>query len=194
MAGLSPVEPEPELVIPEMVKAGELPLTTCIVCGLDADAVHYWLVECQRQHARFDSHAPSLGLVLFGPMLWLLMGPFILLRPNRSFESAAEVHGRDVYVRAPFRACEHCISQVSQTWLDSLLKVARWLMLIAGILILLVNPFLGLGVIAASMFLQAVRFFRNNRLREVQQGCLRKIPMFARLFKKYPQAVITDDG
>ncbi len=189
MAGLAPVEPEPELVLSRLVETGELPPPSCIICGGNAAVRVELLVECERQYARSrDNDAAVYGLLLgaAGPLLVALASSAVGTRRRD-----VETFGRDVFVPAPLNACHMCAGQVAPRRVGRLLKALALICTLSALaLILMWRLVPALWLFGASI---ALRLAARSR-RSAEQIRLRKLigrmPEYRDLFRKYPRATI----
>jgi len=189
MAGLAPVEPEPELVLRQLVETGELPPPRCVVCSAEAATQIPLLVECERQFARArDNDAAIYGLLLgaAGPLLVAMASSVVGTRGRN-----VETFGRDVFVPAPLSACNACAAQIRPRRVGRVLKVLALICGIAGIVLLIlwrIQPALGLfgGSIALRLAARSRRSGEQTRLRQL----ICRMPEYNDLFRKYPRATI----
>lgn len=189
MAGLAPVEPEPELVLSRLVEAGELPPPTCCLCGGSAGERVELLVECERQFARKqDNDAAVYGLLLgaAGPLLVALAASVFGTRRRD-----VETFGRDVFVPAPLSACHACAAHVAPRRVGRVLKALALVCTLAALVMVCMWRLVpALWLFGASVALRlAARSRRSGeqaRLREL----ICRMPEYGDLFRKYPRARI----
>jgi hypothetical protein len=183
MAGLAPVEPEPELVIRGMINAGELPARHCILCGHEAALCHSILIECERQWSRTTDDTPRLPF-LFGGLL-----AYALRSSSRG--PTTEVFGRDVHVPAPLSTCHACAADVAPRRVGILWRGAAWICLLAGAVLLVTQRIMpALWLLVAAAVLMVVARWRRAAEQSRLRALLRRMPEYDDLFQKYPRATI----
>jgi hypothetical protein len=177
-AGLPPVPPDPLLVVEDMWERGELPLSQCVVCGDAGARVIDLAVLCEQSWARTLSHESEYSVFL---PWWL-----------RSFSRQVEVvrHGRDRRAVIPATVCQGCASRIAVNRFPLALRILRNALPVAGVVVGLVEQSWGAAaaLIAAALPAWGLERFVAVTQRSETRAALLKVPEFAAVLQKYPEA------
>jgi hypothetical protein len=181
-AGLPPHEPPPPQVIDRMLRDGELPAGEgCLCCDRENAEIVELVAECEKRWVETK-----------GGISWaaLLLGALVWTRP----ETVDYTEG--LLVPAPVRLCDRCRRLLSRQRALSGLRVLKYVLLVAAIIIALFVLFwVGLLLVGATMLIWAAEgAVRKSRQANIK-NLLRHVPIYRRLLDIYPDTIILDpDG
>jgi hypothetical protein len=177
LAGLPRYEANPALVLEEMAAAGQLPpMNVCVSCGTQTDEVIDAVAECEKAWRR-EIHRPGWLLVLLG---WW----GFLLRWNQEERE----FGKTVTTPVPIRLCRTCRGgEWSQAW-GKVLRVSAWAVLVAGVVFTVVWSPWALLLLGGTAALFALAYVQERWRQRAMKQVLAAVPLYARLFEKYPDA------
>jgi hypothetical protein len=178
LAGLPPPEPNPVLVIEDMLARGELPtVPTCAHCGGATSDTVIVTAECEK----VASCGPNLIMWLFA---WWVLGVFALLLR----ETHVAEYGRNLYLHLPVRLCRPCQRRLTSRRLAvglGLIAVAAGLM---GVAAVAAGVVWGLAMMVGSIVPLWLAITAMNRRRAALRNVLARERIYRRLLRKYPDA------
>jgi hypothetical protein len=192
-AGLTPYDPDPALVISDMLSEGELPSSdACAGCGKVTREQVPFSIQCETIWKKGNSDNPWLYFLLF-PFVGLVGVILLLLRSNDD----DRVFGKNLIVRAPLRLCESCLraslleARASGAWKALMYLVPVVAIIVAwefmrgwlAVVVLLLIPVVGLVAF--------VRQQKQSRSQTEWKRLLMHEPAYVPLLRKYPDALIT---
>ncbi len=177
-SGLPAVPPNPLLVVEGMWERGELPLPQCVVCGHAGAQVIDLAVLCEQSWARTLSHESESSVFL---PWWL-----------RSFSRQVEVvrYGRDRRAVIPATVCVDCKRLIAVNRLPLALRILRNALPVAGVVVGLVEQswVAATALMAGALPAWGLERFVAARQRNQTRAALLKVPEFAAVLDKYPEA------
>ena len=180
--GLPAYSPPASVLIPHMIADGELPLPDCVGCGEPGEETIEATAKCERSWKVSANRGWWLGVLVFG--VWA-----ILLRDR----GEDKVYGRNLDVRVPFRLCRRCPRPAPRTGLTLFLRVLKFVVVAAGIVLAFAEPVLGAAVIVAGLLLWWAQVLTARRAQAAVKRLLRRVPIYGRLLDAYPDARVVWD-
>lgn len=188
MAGLAPVQHEPELVLQSLYQSGQLDTRDCLLCGGEAVVVHPVQIVCEQQFARNRGSDAGQYSVIAG-------AAGVLLASAAERRGQIEVLGRDVTVPADLPFCSACYLAAAPR------KTGRWTRIISRLCLVMAVVWLLTAGAAAALwaFAAFVMFgFLSAASRRAERSRVRGLVLrrteYEELFRKYPHAKVIDRG
>jgi hypothetical protein len=173
-----------------MIEDGELPQTSaCGSCGeVNRRNVVEFEVECEKAQVR-DGAPVGFFVLLVSAVL--SFGLFLKLALLASAESGpGEILGRDYSVWLPMCLCRDCHLRLRSRG-GRIGRVVAVGLFVIGLLIVYLQIFIGLGIVAVSIVLViGNEYLVLKRRQRSLKHLLRTVPAYGQLLKKFPRAVI----
>lgn len=184
--------PEIDIPLKEQVlarlKSGELPPPDCLECGTGAAEVTPFVAECERAYKKksADHHLSGMLVMAMSGAILGFMGMFLFRR------TSVELLGRDTIIPVPAGLCPQCrgrLQPLVPLWLLSTLGLG---LLIGAVVAFFLSGWqIAAGLLTGWLIVRiTTAVLRWNSQQRIRQT-LSSIPLYQRVFEKYPAAVVT---
>lgn len=182
-AGLAPIDVPLEIEVQWLLNSGELPTAECVHCGSSVADVIRFQADCETVYVQKSGGFSWTALILSGGRLFLWD------------EKVVNYHGRETVIPVPVSMCFQCQRNLLREPPTAKLKLVGTLVLIGGIGALFFG-YWSIAVIAAicGLALRVVAMTLQNRQHAGIKQMLSNVPIYQRIFEKYPDAVVRNEG
>jgi hypothetical protein len=179
-AGLPASHVSPAMMISHLLENGELyPPADCVWCSAESDDVLHFRVECERPWVK---RVGGFSWVLY------LVSPIAAIA-SYSREETREF-GNDITFLLPVTVCPNCRGHLTARRLRHAGLVVRLALLLAGLATVFFRPLIGAALLAAFAVTWLIARLRQERPHDPLKDTLRKVPLYAPLLDRYPDAVV----
>jgi hypothetical protein len=179
-AGLPANNVSPALMITHLQEKGELyPPADCVWCGAESDDVLHFRVECERQWVKREG---GFSWVLY------LVSPIAAIA-SYSREQTREF-GKDTIFLLPVTVCPNCRGRLLAPPQRHIAVIARLLLLLTGLATVFFRALVGAALLAGFVVTWLMARFWRKEPYDPLKGTLRKVPLYAQLLDRYPEAAV----